>query len=187
MAYAQLKNGEIEDSITSSEYALAINPDDCEATYNKASALYSLGNIEEALHYFERYSQQLPLDSGSEFHQALCLCELDRFDEAFKHLEKVEQISENDYKDEVLFIKGFIFLQADRLDEAKKCFLESIRLTDDEAMQSKEYAMLAYCALQQEDFDAFEKYMKKGSMFDPKGMNDLFSNFLPGDKRTDKE
>ena len=47
--------------------------------------------------------------------------------------------------------------------------------------------MLAYCALQQEDFDAFEKYMKKGSMFDPKGMNDLFSNFLPGDKRTDKE
>lgn len=187
LAYAQLKNGEIEDSITSSEYALAINPDDCEATYNKASALYSLGNIEEALHYFERYSKQLPLDSGSEFHQALCLCELDRFDEAFKHLEKVEQISENDYKDEVLFIKGFIFLQADRLDEAKKCFLESIKITDDEAMQSKEYAMLAYCALQQEDFDAFEKYMKKGSMFDPKGMNDLFSSFLPGDKRTDKE
>ena len=87
----------------------------------------------------------------------------------------------------MLFIKGFIFLQADRLDEAKKCFLESIRLTDDEAMQSKEYAMLAYCALQEEDFDAFEKYMKKGSMFDPKGMEDLFSNFFPDDKRTDKE
>ena len=54
-------------------------------------------------------------------------------------------------------------------------------------LSKKEYAMLAYCALQEEDFDAFEKYMKKGSMFDPKGMNDLFSNFLPGDKRTDKE
>ena len=187
LAYAQLKNGEIEDSITSSEYALAINPDDCEATFNKASALYSLGNIEEALHYYERYSQQLPLDSGSEFHQALCLCELNRFEEAFKHLEKVEQISENDYKDEVLFIKGFIFMQAERMDEAKECFLESIKITDDEAMQAKEYAMLTYIALQQEDYDAFEKYMKKGSMFDPKGMEDLFRNFFPDDKRTDKE
>lgn len=181
LADAQLKNGEIEDSITSSEYALAINPDDCEATYNKASALYSLGNIEEALHYYERYSEQLPLDSSSEFHQALCLCELNRFDEAFKHLERVDQVSENDYKDEVLFMKGFILMQAERLDEAKKCFLESVKYAD-ESLQAKEYAMLAYIALMQEDYDAFEKYMKKGSMFDPKGMNDLFSNFFPGDK-----
>ena len=57
LAQTQLLRNDIKDSITSSEYSIAINPDDEEAVLNKANGLFSLGNYEEALKYYERYKK----------------------------------------------------------------------------------------------------------------------------------
>ena len=57
LAQNQLLRNDIQDSITSSEYSIAINPDDEEAILNKANGLFTLGNYEESLKYYERYKR----------------------------------------------------------------------------------------------------------------------------------
>ena len=55
LASAQFMNEDYNAAITSSEYAIAIDPHDAESILSKANSLYSLGNYESALTYFERY------------------------------------------------------------------------------------------------------------------------------------
>ena len=57
LAQSQLLRNDINEAITSSEYSIAINPEDEEAILNKANGLFALGNYEEALKYFERYKK----------------------------------------------------------------------------------------------------------------------------------
>ncbi len=57
LAQSQFLQSNFNESITSSEYAIAIDPEDEEAILNKANGLFSLGNYEEALKYYERYKQ----------------------------------------------------------------------------------------------------------------------------------
>ena len=57
LAQNQLLRNDIKDSITSSEYSIAINPVDEEAILNKANGLFTLGNYEESLKYYERYKK----------------------------------------------------------------------------------------------------------------------------------
>lgn len=57
LAIAQSMLGKVNDSISSSEYAIAINPSDDEALMNKANGLFSLGNYEEALDFYRRYTR----------------------------------------------------------------------------------------------------------------------------------
>ncbi|MCR5076953.1 MAG: hypothetical protein K6A82_02825 [Prevotella sp.] len=57
LAQSQFLRNDIQDSITSSEYSIAINPDDDEAVLNKANGLFTLGNYEESLKYYQRYKR----------------------------------------------------------------------------------------------------------------------------------
>ena len=57
LAQSQLLRNDINEAITSSEYSIAINPEDEEAILNKVNGLFALGNYEEALKYFERYKK----------------------------------------------------------------------------------------------------------------------------------
>jgi tetratricopeptide (TPR) repeat protein len=56
LATSQFLRNDIHDSIESSEYSIAINPNDDEALLNKANGLFTLGKYEEALSYYERYT-----------------------------------------------------------------------------------------------------------------------------------
>ena len=51
----QFLRNDVQGAITSSEYALAINPNDEEALLNKANGLFSLDNFVESLKYYQRY------------------------------------------------------------------------------------------------------------------------------------
>ncbi len=62
LASSQFLNDDINESIKSSEYTLAINPDDYEAMLNKANGLYTLGNYNEAMTWYERYCEHCPED-----------------------------------------------------------------------------------------------------------------------------
>lgn len=93
LATTQLMHNEIMDSIQSSEFALAINPDDEDATLNKANGLFSLGNFEEACKYYERYSKICPNSEVGEMFQGISLINLNKTEEGVEHLKKAEQIA----------------------------------------------------------------------------------------------
>ena len=82
LASAQFMNEEYSDAITSSEYAIAIDPTDPDAVSSKASGLFRLGNYEEALKYFQKYSELVPDDEFGLLHQGVCLVNMNRSGEA---------------------------------------------------------------------------------------------------------
>ena len=94
LASSQLLNNHIREAITSSEYSIAINPDDDEALLNKANALFSLGNFEQALEYYQRFTTLRPDEDTGEMYQGISLLSLNRLEEAVEHLEKAEQLSD---------------------------------------------------------------------------------------------
>ena len=88
LASTQFMKEDYSNSVQSSEYAIAINPDDTEALLTKADGLYHLKNYEEALKYFRRYSEHEPNDEHSLLFQGVCLNNLRRQQEAIPVLEK---------------------------------------------------------------------------------------------------
>jgi len=96
LASAQYMNEEYSDSVTSSEYAIAIDPNDPEGLLSKANGLMHLGNYEEALDYYQRYSKVIPDDEFGLLHQGTCLVNLNRQQEAVRLLERAVTISPMD-------------------------------------------------------------------------------------------
>ncbi|MBO6033531.1 MAG: tetratricopeptide repeat protein [Prevotella sp.] len=86
LASAQFMSEDYGASIASSEYAIAIDPNDAESILTKANGLYHLENYEEALSYFEKYSEKNSSDEFGYLHQGTCLINLGRFDEAISRL-----------------------------------------------------------------------------------------------------
>ena len=96
LASAQFMSEDYGASVTSSEYAIAIDPDDAESILSKANGLYRLDNFEEALAYFERYSEKVDFDEFGHLHQGTCLINLGRYEEAIARLEKAEEVATKD-------------------------------------------------------------------------------------------
>lgn len=93
LASSQFQRSAFRDCIDSSEYSLALNPNDDEALLNKANGLYQLGNYQDAANYYERYSRLRPDDDTGELFLAICLLCQNRITEAEEHLKKAEKIS----------------------------------------------------------------------------------------------
>lgn len=91
LANSQYMRQDYGAAITSSEFAIAINPDDAEGTLAKANSLFSLGQYKEALKIFERYSTLMPDDEFGYLSQASCLINLDIIDEAHQRLKKAKE------------------------------------------------------------------------------------------------
>ena len=86
LANAQFMSEDYGASITSSEYAIAIDPNDTESILTKANGLYHLENYEEALAYYEKYSEKNNTDEFGYLHQGTCLINLGRYDAAVGRL-----------------------------------------------------------------------------------------------------
>ncbi len=96
LANAQLMNKDFGASITSSEYAIAIDPNDAESILSKANGLFNLSNYEEAYTYFKRFNELMPEEEYGYLYQGTCLATLDRFEEAISILKKGIEISSKD-------------------------------------------------------------------------------------------
>ena len=83
-------------SVTSSEYAIAIDPEDPEGIMAKANALFRLDNFEEALKYYQRYSEKEPDDEFALLHEGSCNINLRHYKEAVECLLKAEQVAAPD-------------------------------------------------------------------------------------------
>lgn len=86
LANAQYMSEDYGAAITSSEYAIAINPDDTEGLLSKANSLYNLENYDIALSFYRKYSDKVPHDEAGYLHQGMCLINLGRYEEAIQAL-----------------------------------------------------------------------------------------------------
>lgn len=120
IATCQYMMGLLPESISSLEYALAINPQDKEALMNKAHSLMALRDDRGALGYYGKYSELSPEDCTGYYYQAICHTNLEEPEEALRAIEKAERLSKD--KDEALADiyqeKAYILSQLGRLDEA---------------------------------------------------------------------
>ena len=120
LASAQYMSEDYHASVTSSEYAIAIDPNDAESILAKANGLYQLNNYEEALIYFERYSEKIDFDEFGYLHQGTCLINLGRYEEAITRLEKAEEVADRDsqYLPEIYQELAFAYSEIKKPEEA---------------------------------------------------------------------
>jgi len=89
----QLMAEDYASAVTSSEYAIAIDPKNPEALYNKANALVPLQNHEEAMKYYQKYIEVAPYDEGGHLQLGICLIHLGKREEALSTLTKAASIA----------------------------------------------------------------------------------------------
>ena len=129
LASTQFMNEDYSHAIESSEYAIAIDPDDPEGLISKANGLYRMGNYEQALEYYRRYLQQEPDDEFAILHESTCLINTGETDEAISRLEEATQIAVPDspYLADIYQELAFAYSEKEQPDEA----LHYLNLTDD--------------------------------------------------------
>jgi len=96
LANAQFMSEDYSASVTSSEYAIAIDPNDAESILSKANGLYNLPNYEEAYTYYKKFCEMMPEEEYGYLYQGTCLVNLDRFEEAVNVLKKGVEVSSKD-------------------------------------------------------------------------------------------
>lgn len=129
LASAQFMNEEYADAVTSSEYAIAIDPQDPEGLLAKANGLFRLNNNEEALTFFRRYTELVPDDEFALLHQGTCLVNMGRTEEAIRELKRALDCAPDDspYLADIYQELAFAYGDAKQYDKA----LEWLEKTDD--------------------------------------------------------
>ena len=95
LASTQFLHNKINDSITSSEFSIAINPNDEEAILNKANGLLYLGDYEKALEYYKRFTKLRPEEDTGYIFQGNTLLNMNRPEDAEKLYRTAEQKAKN--------------------------------------------------------------------------------------------
>jgi tetratricopeptide (TPR) repeat protein len=96
LATAQFMDEDYSNAITSSEYAIAINPNDPDGLASKANGLFRLGNYEEALEYFRKLENLMPDDDVILLDEGVCLVNLGRHEEAVSYLEHALSVADDE-------------------------------------------------------------------------------------------
>lgn len=133
LASAQFMNEDYSNAVQSSEYAIAIDPEDPEGIIAKANGLYQLNNFEEALDYYRRYSAIEPDDEFALMHQGTCLINLGRSAEAIDTLRMAKDVSPDDspYLPNICQELAFAYSESGRPKEALAMLDDmSIMMTD---------------------------------------------------------
>ena len=91
LASAQYLHNDVSSSIESSDFSLAINPDDVDAILNKANALCMTGNYAEARQYYEHFKELQPHSEIGDMGIASILMGENKLEESFKYWRKAEE------------------------------------------------------------------------------------------------
>lgn len=108
LASVQFMNGDYPNSITSSEYAIAIDPNDPVGLMAKANGLYHLGNYEQALDYYHRYRLQEPDDQYAILHEGTCLINVGQPEEAIELLEHGVSVARKNGGDDLRLLSEYL-------------------------------------------------------------------------------
>jgi len=123
LASAQFMNEEFDESVTSSEYAIAIDPNDPESVISKAHGLFRLENYEEAEKYFARYNELVPDDCEGLTQQAICLMNQEKPANALVLLKHAQELlpKQSTQMTDVLYEMAFAYSDMGELDRAIDC------------------------------------------------------------------
>lgn len=154
LASTQFMSNRINDAITSSEYSIAINPNDEEAILNKANGLFSLGNFAEAMKYYERYAKLCPSEGAASLFVGNCLLNMGKAEESLSHYEKALAMFRKAgvSTSEVLQCLAFAYSQLGRTKEALNAIDEALDSDDvnrNEVMVVKGHILLEHGSVKQ--------------------------------------
>ena len=123
LAGVQYMKADYNASLTSSEYAIAIAPNDSDGLMSKANTLYTMGNYDEALVYFQKYSESAPDDEFGYLYQALCIIHKEKYNESLELLKKAVSVAAVDsiYLPDIYQEMAFVFNKLGNLNEALLC------------------------------------------------------------------
>ena len=96
LASSQFLSNKIQESIQSSDYSLAINPDNAPALLNKGNGMYNLGNYKEALLYYKKYMEKNANDESAHLLIGCCYMLNNQFEEGIKHFEHAYKLAPKD-------------------------------------------------------------------------------------------
>ena len=129
LASAQFMRQDYSGSVSSSEYAIAIDPHDPEGLLTKANGLFQLENYDEALKYYQRYVEEVPEDEPAlesiYMELAFCYSHNRQIDKAIEMLDKAG----GDAIDKMV-VKGHLLLENERVEEALEAFQTAITMSD---------------------------------------------------------
>lgn len=176
LANIQLCLRHTEDSITSCEYALAIDPNHWEALYCKGTGLCTLDNYKDALTYFDRcYPMATPgLQCRINVIRGYAYFASNDKEKAQYYLNKAleEAIDKDEVKQEI----GMVLIDFGAYQEAYDT-LQSIKTGDD---LEGYYCYLAFCCYKLNREDEYNEYQQKAYALDreyaKKLLFDLFSD-----------
>jgi len=136
LASAQFMDEDYSKAIESSEYAIAIDPQDPQAFISKANGLFRLNNYEEALDYYRRYQEKVPEDEFALLYEGTCLINLQRIDEAILALEKALEIAPEDSPNVADIYQELAFAYGEKKDTDKALeLLDKEETTDCDQVQ----------------------------------------------------
>lgn len=122
LASAQFLAERYDEAVKSSEYTLAIDPNDAEGLLTKANCLHKIEDFTEALKYYNRYIESPCADMGlGELNIGMCLVSIGKYDEAISHLLKSLPESGSTPQQLHLIYQELAFAYS-----AKKCYKEAI-------------------------------------------------------------
>jgi tetratricopeptide (TPR) repeat protein len=160
LAGVQLMNQDYSNAVTSSEYAIAIDPEDPESIMSKASALMYLENYEEAEKYYRRYVKMEPDDEAGLYHLAVSLIYQGKNAEAKDYLLQAEAICEKD-SPALLHIYqelAFCYSSLKEVQKALETLDKTLPLTDD---KENVQVIKGHILLANDDLAGAEKAWKK--------------------------
>jgi tetratricopeptide (TPR) repeat protein len=166
LSNSQFMQDDYKEALTSSEYAIAINPNDTEAILNKANSLFHLNNIEEALTYFRRFTKLVPTDETGYFLQGVSLNNLDQYQEAVTCLKKAEELSGGTSSNQLQIYQelAFALSSLEKVDESLSYIdkTDKIECDHSEMMVVRGHILLSN-KMESEAFGIFEKALEVSS------------------------
>lgn len=96
LAGSQLMAGKAKDAVDSSEFAIAIDPENAQAMLLKADALHQAKQTDKALEMYQRILQQYPEDEYCLLNVGLCLRDKGDMKGCIKMLEKAKAVAPKD-------------------------------------------------------------------------------------------
>lgn len=123
LATVQGLQDHVSEAINSADFALAINPDDEDALYNKATGQQRLGNLEESLKTFKHLLDKHPDSAQGLISTTSLLISLNMTDEALKLIDNIltsDVIEDDDDKVEVYKMKAMCYSMRGQVASAMK-------------------------------------------------------------------
>lgn len=179
LAQSQILHKDFAGAITSSEYAIAIDPEDEDAVLNKATALFANNNPDEALKYYLRYKELNPQADTSFVDITIghLLLTMNREEEGKAYFQQGYDAAED--KSLAMLHIAISAFENGYIQYAYDIF--KVILGADERKWTFGYGYLARCCYELKDIENYKKYLAIGIKRCPLECEDLLSDLYPDD------